>query len=354
MLLSRLAEHVYWAGRYLERAEATARLVRISTELYLDLPRSVSVGWRPMLAVTGSAEAYEAVVAPDAGAGAVATEEQQIVSFLTTAKDNPGSVLQCLTAARTNLRSVRALLPRAGWEVANGLHIWAHEHAELAVPRRSRIEWLESIVRQCQTMAGLLDGVMSHDQAYAFLQIGRQLERADMTTRVIDVQASILLDHRLGDGTLPYADVTWMAVLKSVSARQMFRRVASAGVSGPRALEFLLCDPQFPRSVEHCLTKLSQRLLELPHHDEAMKACATAQRALTETDLAGVNGPELHDFLDGLQCRLADVHDAASATWFTPEVQIVALPEDDAGTTLAPTGQSQSQSQSQSQPATVG
>lgn len=354
MLLSRLAEHVYWAGRYLERAEATARLVRISTELYLDLPKSVSVGWRPMLAVTGSAEAYAAVV-DTGGEGVQVTEEQQIVRFLTTAEDNPGSVLSCLTAARTNLRSVRALIPRSGWEVANGLHLWAHDHAELAVPRRSRIEWLESIIRQCQTLSGLLDNVMSHDQAYAFLHVGRHLERADMTTRVIDVQASILLDHRLGDGTLPYADVTWMAVLKSVSARQMFRRVASAGVSGPRALEFLLCDPQFPRSVEHCLTELSRRLLELPHHEEAMKACAEAQRALTEADLDGVNGPELHDFLDGLQGELARIHDAASDTWFAPPHLV--LPQD--GQSQSPGSQTQTlggltQRQRQSSPAPVG
>lgn len=340
MLLSRLAEHVYWAGRYLERAEATARLVQVSTELYLDLPKSVSVGWRPMLAVTGSAEAYETIVDQD-GNGVMATEEQQIVGFLTTASDNPGSVLQCLTAARSNLRSIRALLPRAGWEVANGLHLWAHDHAELAVPRRSRMEWLESIIRQCQTLSGLLDNVMSHDQAYAFLHVGRHLERADMTTRVIDVQAAILLDHRLGDGTLPYGDVTWMAVLKSVSARQMFRRVASAGVHGPRALEFLLCDPQFPRSVEHCLTQLSRRLLELPRHDDAMTACAAAQQALTEAVFEGLNGPELHDFLDGLQGHLARIHDAAQATWFTPPP-----------ITLVPEAQSQTAgSQSQSQTA---
>jgi uncharacterized alpha-E superfamily protein len=343
MLLSRLAEHIYWAGRYLERAEATARLVRVSTELYLDLPRSVSPGWRPMLAVTGSDGDYESIIEARGTAGVTATEEQQIVSFLTTADDNPGSVLQCLAAARMNLRSVRALLPRAGWEVANELHLWAHDHAELAVPRRSRIEWLEQIIRRCQTLSGLLDGVMSHDEAYAFLQVGRQLERADMTTRVIDVQTSILLDHRLGDGTLPYADVMWMAVLESLSARQMYRRVASAGVDGPRALSFLLRDPQFPRSVEHCLTHLSRRLLELPRHDTSMAACAAAQRELTDAVLDGVNGPELHAFIDGLQGCLADVHDAAAATWFSP-LPVVELPEP----------QTTSQSQSQSQTAKVG
>jgi uncharacterized alpha-E superfamily protein len=345
MLLSRLAEHIYWAGRYLERAEATARLVKVSTEIYLDLPRSVSVGWRPMLAVTGATGTYDAIVADEAE-GVVATEEQRIVGFLTTDEHNPGSVLSCLTAARTNLRSVRALLPRSAWEIANSLHLWGHEHADLAVPRRSRIEWLESIIRQCQTLAGAIDHVMSHDQAYAFLQIGRQLERADMTTRVIDVQAAILLDHRVGDGTLPYADITWMGVLRSVSASQMFRRVAAAGVHGPRALEFLLCDPQFPRSVEHCLTELGRHLIELPRHDDAMKACAAAQEVLDDAVFAGVDGPELHAFIDRLQGCLAAIHDAAATTWFAPSPAV-------------PAGQSQSQgapshgAQSHNAPASV-
>ncbi|WP_370324634.1 alpha-E domain-containing protein [Euzebya sp.] len=317
MLLSRLAEHVYWAGRYLERAEGTAQMVRATTELYLDLPRSVSVGWRPLLAVTGAEGSYEEVVRTD-GTGAVATEEHQIVGFLTTRSDNPGSVLASITAARTNLRAVRALLPRRGWEVANSLFLWATENDALAVPRRSRLDWLGEIVQRCHTVAGVLDATMSHDDAYAFLQIGRHLERADLTTRVIDVQAAILLDHRLGDGTLPYADVTWMGVLKSVSAMQMFRRVARAGVSGPRALDFLLCDSQFPRSVEFCLTELSRRLLELPHHDDAMAACAAAQQTLTETDLTGLSGTELHRFVDVLQTRLGAINAAIADTWFAP------------------------------------
>ncbi len=321
MLLSRLAEHVYWAGRYLERAESTARLLRVHTELYLDMPRSVSSGWRPLLAVTGSADTFEEV-GGSRDEGVVATEEHQIVKFLTTNLDHPGSVLACLTAARLNLRSVRALIPRSGWEVANSLLLWAKDEQDLAVPRRSRVEWLDEIVRRCQTLAGLLDGTMSHDQSYAFMKIGRHLERADMTTRVIDVQSQVLLGHRIGDGTLPYADVTWMGVLKSVSAMQMFRRVENAGVSGKRALRFLLCNPQFPRSVDHCLTELSRRLLELPRHEEAMAACAASQRVLVDGPLDGLSGAELHDLMDELQRSLGRIHTAASTTWFAPPAMV--------------------------------
>ena len=257
MLLSRLAENIYWAGRYLERAEDTARLVKVHTELYLDLPQATSMGWNPLLAVTGSGDAYDEHVRLN-GADVDLSEELRVVTFLTTSQDNPSSVLSCLNAARANLRSVRALLPRSGWEQVNHLHLWARDTQGKAVPRRSRTEWANDLIRKCQTVTGLLSGTMSHDESYRFLEVGRHLERADMTTRVLDVQAHVLLQQITAGST--YADVTWMSVLKSLSAMQMFRRVARAGVSGSRALNFLLCDREFPRSVAHCLVELDRGL----------------------------------------------------------------------------------------------
>jgi uncharacterized alpha-E superfamily protein len=326
VLLSRLAENLYWAGRYLERAEATARLVRVQTEIYLDLPRSVSVGWRPLLAVTGSGAAFDEVLAADGagaraarGVGVEATEEHQVVRFLTTYEGHPGSVLSCTATARHNLRSVRALIPRSAWETANRLHLWSRETKDLAVPRRSRIEWLDGIVRRCQTLSGALDGTMSHDQAYAFLQVGRHLERADMTTRVIDVSSQVVHRHRLGAGTLPYADITWMGVLRSVSAMQMYRRMARTGVFGPEALQFLLGDRQFPRSVEHALCELSRRATELPRHEATLAACAATRRQLVDCDVLGMTGEELHTAMDRLQQGLGAIHEAVTATWFSPE-----------------------------------
>ena len=320
MLLSRLAENLYWAGRYLERAEATARLVRVHSELFLDLPRSLNVGWAPLLAVTGTSDAFAALEEEAEPGSAAPTEETRVVRFLTTSSDHRGSVLASLTAARSNLRSVRALIPRSGWEVANRLHMWAAERADQAVPRRSRLEWLEGIQRRCQTIDGLLGSTMSHDQAYKFLIVGRQIERADMTTRVLDVQATTLLEHpRARD--VAYNDVVWMGVLKSVSAMQMYRRVARAGVSGPRALAFLLHDAQFPRSVQHCLTALDDALKTLPNADATLVAAATVRQSLAGADASALDGPAaLHTLMDTLQTDLSEVHAAAHATWFAPPI----------------------------------
>jgi uncharacterized alpha-E superfamily protein len=309
MLLSRVAESVYWAGRYLERAEATARLVHVHTKLFLDLPRAAGVGWTPLLAVTGSGAAFRHRH-PEAS-------EEYVVDFLATDAEHQGSIIASVAQAHGNLRVTRAILPSEAWEVLNQLHLWAAQTRHQAVDRRTRLEWTAQLIRHCQLLSGLLEGTMSHDDTYAFLEIGRALERADMTTRVLDVQAGILVGQR--DGATPYADLTWMGVLRSLSAHQMFRRTAGSTVSGPAALRFLLRDPQFPRSVERCLIQISRALLELCRHNDPMAGCAEVQRLLERAELDGLGATGLHDYADRLQQGLGQLHDRLVATYFQME-----------------------------------
>jgi uncharacterized alpha-E superfamily protein len=307
-LLSRVAESVYWAGRYLERAETTARLVHFHTKLFLDLPKAAGVGWTPLLAVTGSDEAFRH---PKAG------EEEHVVGFLATDAKHEGSIVASVAQAHGNLRVTRAILPSEAWEELNQLYLWTTLTRHQAVDRRTRLEWTAQLIRQCQLLSGLLEGTMSHDDTYAFLEIGRGLERADMTTRVLDVQAGILVGQR--EGATPYADVTWMGVLRALSAHQMFRRTAGSTVTGPAALRFLLRDPQFPRSVERCLIEISNALLELCRHNDPMAACAEAQQLLEQADLDGMGHTALHDYADRLQLGLGRLHDVLVATYFQME-----------------------------------
>jgi uncharacterized alpha-E superfamily protein len=158
---------------------------------------------------------------------------------------------------------------------------------------------------------------MSHDDTYAFLEIGRGLERADMTTRVLDIQAGILVGQR--DRATPYADLTWMGVLRSLSAHQTVLRTAGSAVTGPTALRFLLRDPQFPRSVERCLIEISRALLELCRHNDPMAGCAAVQELLEHAELDGVGATELHDYAGLLQKGLSALHDLLVATYFQME-----------------------------------
>jgi len=323
MLLSRVAESVYWAARYLERAEATARLVHVHTELFLDLPKAAGIGWTPLLALTGSGEAFRDRHHE--------VSEEQVVDFLATGADHDGAIVASIARAHANLRVTQAILPIEAWEVLNELHYWVNQTRNQAVDRRTRLAWTNQLIRQCQLLSGLLEGTMSHDDAYAFLEIGRGLERADMTTRILDVQAGILLGQR--DDVSAYADLTWMGVLRSLSAHQMFRRTVGSSVSGPAALRFLLRDPQLPRSVERCLIEISRALLELSRHHQPMAACAAIQQLLERADHDSPDGEgptatALHEYSNRLQDGFAALHELLVATYFQmkPSTSTVLLP----------------------------
>jgi len=305
MLLSRLAQCIYWAGRYLERTEASARLVKVHTELFLDLPMSAGMSWTPLLAVTGSREGFAASHGADI--------EEDVIRYLIVDVDNPGSVVASVAQARHNVRVTRGMFPRQAWAEVNELHLWVLDTRHQAVDRRTRLAWTDGVIRRCQLLSGVIAGTMTHDASYSFLEAGRCVERADMTTRVLDVQAGLLMSRRDDD---PYADVTWMSALKSVAAAQTFRARTPVGASGPTALRFLLKDPQFPRSVEHCLTELSRALIELPHHEGPMATCALVQRMLEDVDIDALDGAALHRLVDELQEGIADVHDLIAGSYF--------------------------------------
>lgn len=311
MLLSRVAESVYWSARYLERAEATARLIKVHTEMFLDLPSHVGIEWSPLLAVTGTRTDFDAI-------NADATEEA-VIRFLATEPSSAASIVSSISAARSNFRVTRAIFPNSSWEELNRLFLWIAESRAGAVDRRTRLGWMDRVIRDCQVLRGLLASTMSHDAAYSFMEIGRAVECADMTTRVLDVQAGVLLAQpgATESTAATYADITWASVLKSLSAHQMFRRTVRSGISGPEALRFLLRDPQFPRSVEHSLTRISRSLLELPRYDSAMQRCAAVQRLIVDAEVGQLAGKGLHDYVDGLQIGIGELHAALTETYFS-------------------------------------
>lgn len=307
MLLSRVAEHLYWAGRYLERVEGTARLVKTHTELFVDLPRSTGLGWAPLLAVTGSREAFDV--------GYERVTEDDVVAFLLAEPEHHGSVLVSIEQTRENLRVTRGLIPQRMWEVVNETRQWVQVSAVAGCARGSRIMWTEEVIRRCHTVIGTAASTMSRDLAYAFMEIGRLVERADMTSRVLDVQAGILMRANV-DTPIPYTDLTWMAMLRSLGGEQMYRRQMGGVVSAPNAVQFLLREQAFPRSVEHCLIEIERNLVELPHHDDSIASARTIHALLDTVGGAEVDLVWLHQFVDDLQLALGGLHDQLAATYF--------------------------------------
>ena len=307
MLLARVAEDLYWAARYLEHAEDTARIVREHTNLLVDYPVSAPLTWEPLAAVTGLGATVDL---------AELRGETAIVTALLVERSNPASITSCIAVARENLRTCREVIPREFWLTVNDLHLYVSSHADEGVNRRSRSRFLSHVVAQTQQAVGILGGVMSADQAYEVLRLGRTIERADMTTRVLDVRAVALLET--GEGQL--ADVQWAAVLRSLGALQMFHRTRREPIEAGPVIDFLLHDGHFPRSVRCCLDKLAASVGRLPAADRLAPSCEAVIQRLVQSSADLSNPSSLRVELDVIQTLLAELSDHMSSIYFHARV----------------------------------
>ncbi len=318
-MLSRVAQNIYWLARYIERVEDTARLISVNSNLLLDLPRNTTFGWEPLIFIIGNQELFFEHCQK--------SDEFNVVKFLIGDHDNPGSILSSLAYARENLRITRDVVPREAWEQVNSLHMYVREHLEMGMSRRGRYEFLRRIILATQQFAGLLAGTMSHTNAYDFVRLGRHLERADMTTRIIDVRsANLLIGQRQTQGSQdqeqmelnPFENIQWMSVLKSLSAYQMYRQQIRLRVRGPDVVKFLLQDPLFPRTVYHCLDQMEFCLQKLPapKNAEILASIAELKKHLTEVNIPELTKGGLHEFIDEFQIGLGQIHEQIAAAYF--------------------------------------
>ncbi len=307
MLLSSVAENVYWLARYIERAENTARIIIAHNNLMLDMPRRIEIGWYPLVNIMGCMETFREQH-EDEG-------ERNVVRFLVSDRNNPNCITCSLRQARENLRITRSIVPRSAWETLSDLNDFAHDNAASGIGRRGRYAYLKRIVDTCQLLAGKLSGTMSHDLAYEFLHMGRNMERADMTSRVIDVRANNLLPSQ-SEELRPFIDIQWKSVLDSLMAYQMYRRHMHISVRGKEALRFLLQNEDFPRSVHYCLNEVGECLQRLPGNDTTLRVLGRAQRMISEVSIAGILDAGLNDFINDLQLVHTELHDYLAATYF--------------------------------------
>lgn len=306
-MLSRVAENIYWMARYLERAEDTARMVTASTHLLLDLPRYVPLSWGSMVDILGAAEALKALeLEPD---------ERGVMRFLINDARHAGSLLSIVRSARENARVSRDILPTELWEGINGLHFYVRESAAQAGSRARRLEFLQQVVLRCQQITGVIHGSLSRGPLYQFMSLGQYLERADMTTRIVDVRTANLLP---GDSEAlgAYANVGWMSVLKSLSGYETYRHEVQARISGAPVVRFLLQDPHFPRAFCHCLRRVENRLEELPNARKPLECVGLARQRLDTARLEPLDLAYMHLLIDELQRDLNDVHAAITETYF--------------------------------------
>ncbi|HTQ98995.1 MAG TPA: alpha-E domain-containing protein, partial [Candidatus Acidoferrum sp.] len=306
-MLSSVAERIYWLGRYLERVENTARLVNSYSAMLFDLPSGSHIGWSLLIDITGCHEDYDKVY------GGV-VEEKQVVRFLLADGKNPASVINCASMMRENARTAREVIPAQAWEQINELYLNLREALTRTISRRSRQQILETVEAGCQRIFGILSGCMSHDTAYAFIQLGRKIERADMTSRIVDVGTISMLPafsrsskHKLF--LEPHETVVWMNVLRCVSGYQAFRQKTHSQVKGEDVVRFLLQEDEFPRAIGYCLKDISWHLSKLPNNADVQQAVARVRKVTTDVDITHLLQHGLLDFIDELQISIADIHD---------------------------------------------
>lgn len=309
-MLSKVAERVYWTARYIERTENTARLVEVYANLLLDLPKGISLGWYNLVILNSLEDSFtERYKVQD---------ERNVVKFLLGDASNPMSVVSSLHMVRENVRTTRDVVPAEAWELINELNIFVTENIPKAVNRGNRHEVLEGIIRGCQQINGLLYGTMPHDEAWDFLRLGRNLERADMTTRILDAGVSALLE--LGDEeALNARQIIWGNVLRSVGADQSYRRKLRLSVQGTEVVRYLLEDPQFPRTIDHCLYALADSASKLPRAKPVVKFLNELRSKIFEDVPYEDLGVPMSDYLNSLQIRMASIHGAIAGNWFNRE-----------------------------------
>jgi len=310
-MLSRVAESIYWMSRYIERAENVARFVDVNLQLILDQPTGMQAQWEPLVATTGDDENFEERYGE--------TSREAVLKFLTFDTENPNSIISCLRAARENARSIRENISSEMWEQINDAYLMVTETSEewaMAEPH----QFFTDIKVASHLFMGQTDNIMSHTEGWHFCQLGRLIERADKTSRIVDVKYFILLPS-VSDVNTPFDDIQWGALLHSASAFEMYRK--TYGLIAPNnVVAFLLIDREFPRSVLYCLSKAEESLHAISgtpletFSNPAEQGLGQLRSEFAYAQVDQILHSGLHEFLDGFQTKLNDVGEDIYKTFF--------------------------------------
>ncbi|MGH1432370.1 MAG: alpha-E domain-containing protein [Neptuniibacter sp.] len=306
-MLSRVAERIYWGSRYLERVENTARLVSVYDNLLFDLPRDTNIGWYNLIVINSSTESFNERYKVQ--------DERNVVKFLLADDSNTSSMLTSLKQVKENIRTTRDVVPQDTWELINELDLFARNNIRQGINRTDRHQFLNTIIKHCQEINGLFESAMSRDATWQFMMLGRNIERADMTTRILDAGASVMLQPNEGT-SINLSQVVWGNVLRSLSAYMNYRRSIRTQVQSSKVARFLLEDPHFPRTIAFCLEEIESAIQKLPRPEKTLSVL----HALKELNYPLENGnplnEEFRDYLNDLQIQVCELHNEFSENWF--------------------------------------
>ncbi len=328
-MLSRVANLVYWMARQLERAENTARIVDVNAQLVLDLQSRQAAddpkSWEPLVYVTGDEEKFFELYGEN-------VTERAVTEFMLFDRRNPSSLISCIGLARENARCIRDQLSSEVWETLNTFYLKLKSDDYTRYAQLGSAEYLSRIKMQIQLFYGVAASMIPRTSLWWFFLLGRYLERADNTSRILDVKYYMLLPdlHAVGSAL---DMVQWASVLRSCSAFEAFRRSRRGQLTLERVVDYLLRDDVFPRSILFSVAEAEQALGHITSTAVHLEDTAPARllrelRAELEMiDVPAVIADGLHEFLDDIQTKISDIHQALQATFVdydTASAQVLA------------------------------
>jgi len=315
-MLGRVANTIYWMNRYLERAENYARFMDVNYNLSLELPPNEEEQWKPLVVITGDWPMYESLHEK--------AEKDKVIYFMAFEEENPNSIYNCIVNARENARAVRTEITKEVWEQINALYYLVKNGSEKK--KQSDVDlrqFFTEIKNGCQLLYGMYDATISRNEGWDFAKLGQFLERADKTSRVLDAKYYFLLNsvNQVGS-TLDL--IQWAALLKSVSAYDMYRKKYGKLKSSSIA-EFLILDRDFPRSILNCLLRAEQSVIKLSgssfgFNNTAQKQLGALKAQLEYTDIDEIIIRGIHDYLDDIQQKLNGISTAIYEAFFVVDV----------------------------------
>lgn len=314
-MLSRVADAIYWLNRYIERADNYARFLDVNFNLSLDLPSKVKEQWEPLVITTGDRALFKELYDTP--------EKNKVIYFLGFDDKNPNSIFNSIMFARENARFVRSEITKEIWQQINQLYYFVKEEKEKKrwTKKDPRIFFTE-IKKGCQLLNGIIDTTLTRNEGWHFGKIGQLIERADKTSRVLDVKYHMLLPKIENIGS-PFDLLQWTALLKSVSAYDMYRKKYGK-LNSINISEFLILDDSFPRSILYCLDKAEKSLNVITgkhggFSNNAEKQLGILKSQLEYADINDIFTEGLHEYLDSFQARLNESSSAIYNTFFSIE-----------------------------------
>ncbi|TWT98679.1 alpha-E domain-containing protein [Stieleria varia] len=301
-MLSRVAESIYWMSRQAERAENLARFIEVTLYMILDQPEFVVDPWEPLVKVTGDNEWFTEKYG--------VADRDNVVKFLAFDTEYHSSMLTCLIAARENARGVRETISTESFEELNEFYHFVQDNAEAQI-KDPTAEFFEQVRLHALTWTGVLDSTMAHDAAWHFINLGRLLERADKTSRILDVKYFSLLPSLEDVGTA-VDDLQWSTLLLAVSGFEAYRREHHLA-DVKKIVEFFLFHKSFPRSILSCIRGADGSLAQIDSDcggdrtTEVQKQIQSLLHRLSNTSVEEVIAGGMHQFIDRLQIQLNEI-----------------------------------------------